>query len=197
MGVTVIFGGTFNPFHIGHYEMLRILNEQPEVEKVFLMPDRIPPHKVCDYMAPDEDRIEMCRIAADDFPKTEVSLVEFEREGKSYTYDTVTELKKRYPNTHFVLCCGGDMITSLNTWYNWQELIKEISFYAFGREGVNDFKNSVEYLTSLGAEIRVFYDRITDISSTELREKLRNGEKTSYIPPKINDYILKRKLYNE
>ena len=68
MGLTAIFGGTFNPPHIGHYQMLKALDNRPEIEEIWLMPDKIPPHKVCDFLADDRDRIEMCRIIADALP---------------------------------------------------------------------------------------------------------------------------------
>ena len=133
MGYTAIFGGTFNPFHIGHYKMLAALNSDSSIDKVLIMPDRIPPHKICDYMAEDDTRIEMCRIIAEDFPKAEVCLIEFERRGRSYSYDTVLELKKRYPEKDFVFVCGGDMLIFFSKWYNYQELMKLIPFIVFRR----------------------------------------------------------------
>ena len=72
MAFTAIFGGTFNPLHIGHYEMLSVLEKDSSIEKIFLMPDRIPPHKICDFLAEDSIRIEMCRLAAEDFRKAEL-----------------------------------------------------------------------------------------------------------------------------
>ena len=120
MGYTAIFGGTFNPPHIGHYEMLSALEKCPEIEEIWLMPDRIPPHKVCDFLADDSDRIEMCRIIAKDFKKARLCLAEFEREGKSYTYDTVTEFLKKYPDKKFTFVCGGDMLISFDKWYRYK-----------------------------------------------------------------------------
>ena len=76
MALTAIFGGTFNPFHIGHYEMLKVLNSYSSIDEIFLLPDKIPPHKVCDILADDSDRIEMCRIATNDFSKAKLCLLE-------------------------------------------------------------------------------------------------------------------------
>ena len=101
MGFTAIFGGTFNPFHLGHYEMLKALQLDNSIEEIWLMPDRIPPHKECDYMPLDSDRIKMCEMVANEFLKAKVCLLEFERQGKSYTYDTVIELKEKYPQKDF------------------------------------------------------------------------------------------------
>lgn len=196
MSVTVIFGGTFNPFHLGHYEMLSCLNRLPEVGKILVMPDRIPPHKTCDFLAEDNDRIEMCRIAAADFDKAQVSLTEFERTGKSYTYDTVLRLKSAYPGTRFFMACGGDMIATLDTWHEWQKLIAEIGFYAFRRQGTADFDESVRRMRNFGAEIRIVDAPVTAVSSTQLREELKRGEESVLIPQKVYNYIKKRKIYN-
>ena len=110
MGFVAIFGGTFNPLHIGHYEMLRALQKDPDIDEIWIMPDRIPPHKECDFLASDNDRIEMCRIASCDFSKAKLCLVEFEREGKSYTYDTVVFLRKKYPQKNFLFVLGTFLI---------------------------------------------------------------------------------------
>ena len=128
MALTAIFGGTFNPFHIGHYEMLAALQNDDSIEKILVMPDRIPPHKVCDFMAEDNIRIEMCRIVCKEFSKAELCLIEFEREGKSYSYDTVIDLKQRYKDKDFVFVCGGDMLVTFDRWYKYEELMMEIPF---------------------------------------------------------------------
>ena len=133
MGLTAIFGGTFNPFHIGHYAMLKALQNDSTIDEIWIMPDKIPPHKVCDFLANDNDRIEMCKIVAKDFSKASLCLVEFEREGKSYSYDTVIYLKEKYPQKDFVFVVGGDMLISFETWYRAEELMKLIPFIAFKR----------------------------------------------------------------
>jgi len=196
MAVTAIFGGTFNPLHIGHYEMLDAVNKLEYIERIFLMPDNIPPHKTCDYLAPDSDRIEMCRIICKDFSKAELCLVEFEREGKSYTFDTVKELKKIYPKESFYFVCGGDMITSLDTWHRWDELIKEVGFIAFNRKGEGEaFRFAVDRFKALGADIKVVDKTVTAVSSTELRADIKG--KKNLIPEKVYRYIAEKGLYNE
>ena len=134
MGITAIFGGTFNPPHIGHYEMLRSLENNPDIEEIMLLPDRIPPHKVCDFLASDSDRINMCRLLSADFKKAALCLIEFEREGKSYSIDTVRLLKRKYPQKSFAFVCGGDMLISFDKWYKYEELLREIPFIVFRRE---------------------------------------------------------------
>lgn len=195
MGYTAIFGGTFNPFHIGHYEMLSALNSDNSIDKILIMPDRIPPHKVCDYMADDDTRIEMCRIIAEDFPKAEVCLIEFERRGRSYSYDTVLELKKRYPEKDFVFVCGGDMLIFFSKWYNYKELMKLIPFIVFRRSDtdINEFNESVKKYTEMGMKITVKDEIISVVSSTEIRQNFLASK--ALLPEKIYNYLLNRGEY--
>ena len=195
MAFTAIFGGTFNPFHIGHYEMLEELQNDGRIEKILVMPDRLPPHKTCDYLADGVDRIEMCRIAASDFSKAELCLIEFEREGRSYSYDTVVRLKQIYPDKRFTFVCGGDMIVTLDRWYNYRELIKEIPFIAFKRSDTDRelFEQRIEQFRRDGADITVFDREITAVSSTYIRSNITNSQ--NLIPEKIYRYIEQRGIY--
>ena len=192
MKFTAVFGGTFNPFHIGHYEILEHLCSQSFIEKVLVMPDRIPPHKECDQMAPDNDRINMCRLMCDKFMKAELCLIEFERKGKSYTYDTVKLLRKKYPGTEFLIVCGGDMIATLDTWYKYDKLKTLAGFIAFNRDGDESFTRSVSKLVRGGATVFVLNKKITSVSSTELRKQIDKSK----LPGEIYDYIVKAGLYN-
>lgn len=191
MANIAVFGGTFNPFHIGHYEILKAVCELEFINKVFLMPDKIPPHKECDYIAEDKHRQEMCNLVCQDFEKAELCLIEFERDGKSYTYDTINALKLKYPDDKFFVVIGGDMLSTLDTWFNWQNLIKTTSFIAFKRKNVTDFDIAFKRLTNFGAEIFVIESDITAVSSTELR---KYADK-SLFPPKVYDYITEKRLY--
>ncbi len=192
MANIAIFGGTFNPFHIGHYEMLNLICELSFIDKVLVMPDKIPPHKDFDAVVDDIHRQNMCKIVCDEFNKAKLCLIEFEREGKSYTVDTIKLLAAHYPNDNFFVVIGGDMLSTLDTWYSWKELIKITSFIAFKRKGNTDFDTAYNRLTNYGAEIMVIENEITDISSTKLRQKIDKN----LLPPKIYDYIVKKGIYN-
>lgn len=192
MSNIAIFGGTFNPFHIGHYEMLSGICNLDFIDKVLVMPDKIPPHKAFDTVVDDIHRQKMCALACEDFKKSELCLIEFEREGKSYTVDTVKLLKDIYPNDNFYIVIGGDMLSTLDTWYQWNDLITLTSFIAFKREGLNDFDDAFDRLTKLGANIKVIENKITNISSTTLRQ---NIDKT-LLPQKIYNYIVEKGIYN-
>ena len=192
MSKIAVFGGTFNPFHIGHFKMLESLCRQDFLDKIFILPDKIPPHKVCDYLADDKHRIEMCRIICEDFPKASLCLIDFEREGKSYTVDTIKALKEKYPEDEFYFVIGGDMLKTLNEWYHYEELIKETGFIAFSRQSVRGFEENLEKYRGLGADIIAIYDEIPDVSSSKFRqEKLKE-----ILPEKIYNYIKEKGIYN-
>lgn len=197
MGTTVLFGGTFNPLHIGHLEMLRTLDSLPEVDKVLLLPDKIPPHKRQSFAVDDEIRIEMCRLALAGLKKSELCLIEFERQGKSYTFDTVTALKEKYPEEEFWFACGGDMISTLDTWYRSEELLKLCGFYAFERLGTEGFTSALVRLREMGANIRVLNAEIPEVSSTKVRESLQKGVYDERLPELIRDYLAQNKVYEE
>lgn len=192
MSNIAIFGGTFNPFHIGHYQMLEYVCGLDFIDRVLLIPDKIPPHKSCDFLASDTDRIEMCRLVCNDFCKAELCLAEFEREGKSYTVYTVNLLKKKYINDNFFTVIGGDMLATLDTWYNWQLLIKKTAFIAFRRVGSSDFENHLKRMKNYGAQIIVADKEIADISSTLLRGDMRR----ELLPEKVYQYIKNKGIYN-
>lgn len=192
MEFTAIFGGTFNPFHIGHYEMLEHLCSQSFIKKVLVMPNKIPPHKECDYLAPDNDRINMCRLMCDKFDKAELCLLEFERKGKSYTYETVKALKSKYKDENFAVVCGGDMIESLDKWYKYDKLKTQVAFIAFNRDNDKYFGQNISTLTRNGALIYVLNKKIKSISSTDIRKSIDK----KMLPIEIYDYIIDTGLYN-
>ncbi|MBQ4119300.1 MAG: nicotinate (nicotinamide) nucleotide adenylyltransferase [Clostridia bacterium] len=194
MGFTALFGGTFNPFHNGHYEMLKALQNDSNIDEIWLMPDRIPPHKDYDYLPSDDDRISMCELVAKDFPKASVCLVEFEREGKSYSYDTVVELKEKHKDKNFIFVCGGDMFVYFPKWYRYLDLMKLIPFYVFSRVGtsVEEFDACVKEFKAFGMKILLNNTEIPNISSTQFR----TTKDSSLLPETIYGYISERGLYS-
>jgi nicotinate-nucleotide adenylyltransferase len=197
MSYTAIFGGTFNPFHIGHFEILQALQNDDNVDEIFLMPAKMPPHKACTFLADDETRIEMCRIAAQNFNKVKVCLVEFQREGKSYTYDTINVLKELYPEKKFAFVCGGDMLVYFDKWYKYEELMKLMDFIAFRRTDTDDklFDDYVEKFRKMSMNISVNETRITSVCSTEIREDFLKAKEL--LPESIFEYLNSKGVYNE
>ena len=118
-----VFGGTFNPVHLGHLNCLKSVAEQAGLDKMIVMPDRIPPHKQAEDLASSEDRLNMCRLAFADIPCVEISDWELKQEGKSYSVITLRHLKEIYPHDKLFFIMGSDMLLSFEEWYQYKEIL--------------------------------------------------------------------------
>lgn len=195
-----VFGGTFNPIHIGHIEILASINSLEFIDKVIIMPSKIPPHKEVDFLADESHRIAMCKIVSDKFSKVTVCDLELKRKGKSYTVDTVSELKVIYPNAKIYLTIGADMLLSFHTWKGYEDIIKQVSFICFNRGNYNETQvlKAISFLETKGAEIIFVKEKITDISSTVIRENINNRDILGqYIPKDILNYIDENSVFGE
>ena len=155
MPKTVFFGGTFNPPHISHRLMLEAVAGLDDVEKVLVVPTNIPPHKsVAEFTASEEDRLFMCRLLTEGVEKAEVSDIEFRRGGKSYSFDTLTELKPMYDKLDMLI--GGDMITTFTSWYRYLDILKLCGIIAVRRKGIDDveFDKAVEDFTAKKLKVK-------------------------------------------
>ena len=196
----VIFGGTFNPLHKGHMEIISALSSLDETNEVLLIPDKIPPHKECEFLASDEHRLNMCKIAAKNFSNVSVSDIELKRNTKSYTIDTLKELKSANPDYNLSLAIGGDMLVSFDKWKDYKEILSLCKIICLGRGGVDEteFSQKTEHFNTLGGKFLVLDNEITEISSTELRNNMSNPDFISkYIDSEILDYIIKNNVYGE
>ncbi len=198
-----VYGGTFNPIHLGHMEAARFAVEYLGLEKLYLIPAGIPPHKQLGPDAPSpEQRMEMARLAAEDIgPAVHVSDVELRRKGRSYTLDTLRELKKHHAEDQLYLLMGTDMFLSFQNWREPEELAKLCTLCAFGRSEADTeelFAIQREHLSkTFGAEcVTLTLPHITDISSTQLRDRLRQGEGREFLAPAVYGYILRKGLYS-
>ncbi|MEG1887742.1 MAG: nicotinate (nicotinamide) nucleotide adenylyltransferase [Oscillospiraceae bacterium] len=196
MGKTVIFGGTFNPPHIGHIEMLKAVSKLPDVDEIWLMPAKNPPHKNTEgELASELDRLEMCRIAAKTDPKGSASDFEYKRDGKSYTFDTLRNLKNIYPNKQFCWLVGADMLITFDKWYKYREILKMAEIIAVFRKSCDkhDFEDAA---IKLNGKINCVQANITEVSSSEIREKISGNEPVStLLDEEIYCYIKEHKLY--
>ncbi len=186
-----VFGGTFNPIHNGHLEIIKALIKLDIFSRILVIPTNVPPHKNAPMLASGEDRLNMCRLAVKGFPCVEVSDIELRRTGPSYSYDTVCELKES-TNAKIYLVCGGDMIATLDTWRNYDKLIRETAFVAFRRVGVDntEFDRAVRKILENGGSVTVIDTEISDVSSTEIRL----GDK-DFLPLEVKQYIEEKGLY--
>lgn len=198
MKKTVFFGGTFNPPHNAHLLMLKSVAELDFVDKVLVVPTNIPPHKSIEgYCADGVHRLNMCSAMCEGMDKAVVSDIELKREGKSYSFDTLTELRKTYDN--LMLLIGGDMLAEFTTWYNYEGILKLAGILAVRRIGVDneEFDSAVSSLRKMGGTVIVLDTKVPDISSTEIRnEALLNGEELKgLVPKKVFNYIKENGLY--
>lgn len=194
MSNIAVFGGTFNPIHNEHIKLIKHLSSLEFIDKVLVIPTHIPPHKTVGYLAGDEDRLAMCRLAVMELERVEVSDFEIKRQGKSYTFYTVEALKESYPHDNFFVVCGGDMAITLDTWHRFDELKKICTFLVVDRPGTDKFELR-EYISSLikeGAKIEYTLCDTEDVSSTAIRKNI-SGSKD--IPPKVAEYIKEKGLY--
>lgn len=197
-----IYGGTFNPIHLGHMEAARFASEYLGLDLLYLIPAGIPPHKRMDLDAPAaERRLDMVRLAADILgPHVRSEDMELRREGRSYTLDTLRQLRERHPKDRLYLLMGTDMFLTFHRWREPGEIAKLCTLCAFGRsekDAAELFSVQSAYLReAFGADaVTVALPRIVDISSTRLRERLAAGEGREYLDPAIYGYILREGLY--
>lgn len=181
-----ILGGTFDPPHNGHLIIAQEVLSSLKLDEVWFIPTNIPPHKA-DAKSKGEDRIEMVKRAIADNSNFKLQTIEFERSGPSYTYDTITILKEKYPDIEFYFIIGADMVEYLQQWYRIDDLIQEIQFVGVKRP---KFKIVSKYKL-IEVEIPQF-----EISSSELRQRFKNKQNTRYfLPDSVRQYIEEKNLY--
>lgn len=191
-----IFGGTFNPPHIGHRKMAEMLCECEAFDKIHILPDCKPPHKTGDF-APGEDRLNMCRLAFGDLPKVEISDFELKLGGKSYTVRTLEELKKQgieYPG--FVI--GADSLVNFQKWYRYEDVLKLAELIVYKRGGLSDEKmlSAKADLEKKGGKITLLDFCPPDISSTEIRKNIEEGKSVEgLVANEVEEYIKKKGFY--
>ncbi|MCF2664116.1 nicotinate (nicotinamide) nucleotide adenylyltransferase [Oscillibacter valericigenes] len=201
-----IFGGTFNPPHLGHITAAREAFALLGLDRLLLIPAGLPPHKELPAGSPTAaQRLEMTRLAAEATElgdRVEVLDLELRREGRSYTSDTLAALKAQYPEDELWLLMGTDMFLSLQTWHEPERVLSLVNIAAFGRRAADtesSFAVQREYLcrTWPQASIRTLsIPGVVEVSSTELREKLKAGQGSDLLAPAVYGYILREGLYH-
>ncbi|MBQ7107245.1 MAG: nicotinate-nucleotide adenylyltransferase [Clostridia bacterium] len=195
----VVFGGTFNPIHLGHVEIVKQIAALNGVTKVMIIPARVPPHKVCTDLACDADRLEMCRIALADIEKVFVSDIELLRDGKSYTVDTLKRIKRENPSAKLSLVVGGDMVVTFTEWHKYDEILDVADIIAVRRVGIDNdlFDTAVKNLINMDGRINVLKSTILDISSTEIKKNINNDAfLKTFLHEGVVEYIKQNGLYN-
>lgn len=192
-----LFGGSFNPIHNGHINLAETVKRKAGLDKIILIPSGTAPHKSSLEYAAAEDRLEMCRLAAEDIPGIEVSDFEIKRTGKSYSIYTVEHFKSLYPEDEFFLLLGSDMLLSFEEWFEYKKILKNVTLIAASRTG-NDYKNLEKYAEKLKqyGKIIIVNDVAVPASSTNIRKLIKNNEDLScYLNEKVVKYIMLNKIY--
>ncbi|MFC1704612.1 nicotinate-nucleotide adenylyltransferase [Candidatus Omnitrophota bacterium] len=186
-----IFGGTFNPIHLGHLMIAEQVSARLGLSKVIFIPSYTPPHKTKKKLASAQDRLAMVKKAIVSNPLFEVSDIEIKRKGKSYTIDTIRQLKKRLKKrTRLLFIIGADSLSELKDWKDIRDIFTMVTFIVVNRPGFafrKSLQNSVA-LETPGIEV----------SSSQIRSNISKGISVRYfVPEKVRDYIIKKGLYKK
>ena len=195
-----VFGGTFNPPHNGHVTMARAAVNQLGLDKLLIVPDCVPPHKPLPSGVTARQRYDMAALMAASVGRmAEASDIEVFREGTIYTVDTLTILTAQHPETDFYYIIGADTLLDLPNWRNTKKVCTMCRFICVRRPGI-DSRRMEETLERLHAECDANVEMVNafgpDISSTEIRNRIRSGEPTDgLLPEAVRVYIDREKLY--
>ncbi|MFQ6111071.1 MAG: nicotinate-nucleotide adenylyltransferase [Nitrospinota bacterium] len=220
-----IMGGTFNPIHYGHLLSAEEVRERFKLEKVIFIPLSLPPHKGAHDVIDARHRLEMVRRAVASNPRFEVSTVEIDRGGISYTVDTLEELRRRSsPETEFFFIMGADSFLEISTWKDVPRLFQLCNFIVTVRDGfpldhlvgtlvetvgnkypelrftLRDESPAQGEISVEGSPCAIYPTPISslEISSTKIRRRVGSGRSIKYLlPPRVEEYILNNNLYSE
>ncbi len=192
-----VFGGSFNPVHLGHISVALHAMEECSLSRVIFLPNANPPHKPDDDMIGSTHRYNMVSMAISDFSQFEISDFEMNKTEPSYTIDTMRAMKKLYSDDlSFII--GADSLYTLHTWKSYDKLIKECKFIVADRncsEG-SSLKKACDKINSSGGNVTLISMPKIDITSTMIRDCISKGKDvSSFLPPRAYDYILRNNLY--
>ena len=187
---TGIFGGTFNPVHIGHVRAAEAFVSELGLDRLFVLPNFIPPLKEKES-APAMDRFEMLKIAFSENEKIFINDFELNNGGTSYSYKTVEHFKNIYPDDDIYLLIGDDNLLIFQKWVNFEYILKNCTLCVALRSQADITEVKAKLEQKYNADIKVLSYTPTIISSTILRENVL----TEYVPPRVYDYIREKGLY--
>ena len=195
-----IYGGTFNPPHIGHMEAAKQAVGKLNLNRLLLVPSNIAPHKVLPPNSPTAlQRLQMLRIATADCPTLEVTDIELCREGVSYTWQTVHALRQQHPDAQLILIMGTDMFLSFREWKNPEQIVAEASLAVFYRGDKNEraaVDEEKRYWESMGVSVQLVENDVINISSTQMRRLLIFRCAAEFLPEGVLEFIRENYLYD-
>lgn len=194
-----VYGGSFNPPHLGHVEAAKTAVRALAPDRFLIIPASIPPHKDLAEDSPSASRrMELCRLAFAEVPGAEISDIELKREGKSYSYDTVIQLREEHPDAEVCLVIGTDMLLAFEEWYHFRFLLENCTLAVLARteeDGGALREKTDELRSEYGANILLLPHEPLEASSEKIRERLplRAGE--DLLPDAVYSEIIRRRLY--
>jgi nicotinate-nucleotide adenylyltransferase len=195
-----IFGGTFNPIHMGHLIVAEMARQECDLEKVLFIPAASPPHKSDKSVSCPNHRFRMTELAIESNPYFKASDIELKREGKSYTIDTLKNLREIYPKEYeFWMIIGGDSLIEFDNWRNAKGIMELCNFAVYMRPYISIDKCMAQADKIRGqANSRVIFVQapMIDISSTDIRRRVVQGKSIRYmVPDPVREYILEKRLF--
>lgn len=196
-----IYGGSFNPVHSGHVLAAKEFICGLGLDTLLVIPAGIPPHKALAEKSPSGTvRAELLRIAMVEVPKACVDEMELSRKGKSYSYDTICQLRKRYPQDELYLLMGTDMLLTFDKWYRYEDILSMVTLGVINRYDTvkkdrASMENMKKFLEQKGGIVKILSNRYVDVSSTTVRRMLMLGCGEEYVPSEVFAAISRRGLY--
>lgn len=212
-----LFGGTFDPIHLGHLRAAEEIREILGLEKIYFVPASVPPHKTTQGMASPHDRLKMLELAVNDNNFFCISDVEIKRGGKSYTIDTLRYFSETFPLFNLYFIAGSDLFSEVDSWKDYKEIFRASNFAVIERPGLsfelpgtlpleikNDFRyykehnNLTLYINKNSRILSLVKIDGIEISSTKIRELVRKFKSIKYlVPSSVETYILEHGIYKK
>ncbi len=194
-----IFGGTFNPPHLGHLLLASEVREKAELDRLIFMPCAVPPHKACATIPDGYHRLNMVKLAIGDNPCFEVSDMEIEAGGKSYTAKTLERMEKIYPNDRLCLVVGADSLCDMEKWFCPEEIFKRAEIIVAMRGGMREAELNAAidfFRQKYNADITKISMKAIEMSSSDIRQRISENKTIKYmVSDQVIDYICKNRIY--
>lgn len=196
-----IFGGTFDPIHLGHLILAEQCREQARLDALWFIPSARPPHKPDRKLTPFAQRVEMLELAIAGHAAFRVDQLEQAREGPSYTADTLAILHDQHPNTEFQLIMGSDCLPYLNSWHEPVRILELASLLLVARPAwpmwpIEHLRSALKLSSEFVLRHQVIHAPLIEIASSDLRRRRAEGLSMRYMVPRaVECYIETHKLY--
>lgn len=196
-----IMGGTFNPIHYGHLLLAETAYHQLELDEVLIMPTKNPYYKKLSNTASEEDRVNMVKLAIENNDHFQFSSEELERDGTTYTVETLRNLTSAHKDHQYYFIMGADSLYHIESWKEPEAILEMAVILVAGRDGgsSSSLKSQMAYIMNkYDAKIHLLESPVMEISSHDIRRRIQNGESIRYLlPDSVADYIYRQKLYQK